>query len=65
MPMPLLGNSLLNDAITKFNERDFKGAMKSFERNVMVSASDMYVGLVDTLVIFNAGLAAYNAELYQ
>jgi len=61
----LLGNSLLNDAITKFNERDFKGAMQSFERNVMISASDMYVGLVDTLVIFNAGLAAYNAELYN
>ena len=61
----LLGNSLLNDAIAKFNEKDFKGAMQSFERNVMVSASDMYVGLVDTLVIFNAGLAAYNAELYN
>jgi len=59
-----LGNSLLNDAITKFNEKDFKGAMESFERNVTVSASDMYVGIVDTLVIFNAGLAAYNAELY-
>ena len=61
----LLGNSLLNDAINKFNVRDFKGAMASFERNVMVSASDMYVGMVDTLVIFNAGLAAYNAELYN
>jgi len=61
----MLGNSLLNDAITKFNDRDFKGAMKSFERNVMVSASEMYVGLPDTLVIFNAGLAAYNAELYE
>ncbi|MBE0677630.1 MAG: hypothetical protein IH592_02585 [Bacteroidales bacterium] len=61
----LLGNSLLNDAINKFNERDFKGAMKSFERNEMISANEMYVGVVDTLVIFNAGLAAYNAELYE
>ncbi len=61
----LLGNSLLNDAISKFNEKDYKAAMKSFERNVMVSASDMYVGMPDTLVIFNAGLAAYNAELYE
>jgi tetratricopeptide (TPR) repeat protein len=60
----MLGNSFLNDAINKFNEKDYEGAMKSFERNVMVSASDMYVGVVDTLVIFNAGLAAYNAELY-
>jgi len=60
----LLGNSFLNDAITKFNDRNFKGAMESFERNVKVSASDLYVGMVDTLVIFNAGLAAYNAEMY-
>lgn len=60
-----LGNSLLNDAIAKFNERDFNGAMKSFERNVMISGSEMYVGMPDTLVIFNAGLAAYNAELYD
>lgn len=59
-----LGNNLLNDAINKFNEKDFKGAMKSFEKNVMISESDMYVGVVDTLVIFNAGLAAYNAEMY-
>jgi tetratricopeptide (TPR) repeat protein len=61
----MLGNSFLNDAINKFTNKDFKGAMESFERNVSVSASDMYVGMVDTLVIFNAGLAAYNAELYQ
>ena len=61
----LLGNSFLNDAITKFEEKDYEGAMKSFERNVKVAESDMYVGMVDTLVIFNAGLAAYNAELYK
>jgi len=60
----LLGNSFLNDAINKFNEKNFKGAMESFERNVKVSTSDLYVGMVDTLVIFNAGLAAYNGEMY-
>lgn len=60
----LLGNSFLNDAINKFNDRNFKGAMESFERNVTISASDLYVGMVDTLVIFNAGLAAYNGEMY-
>jgi tetratricopeptide (TPR) repeat protein len=62
--MALLGNSLLNDAIAKFNAKDFVGAMKSFDDNVKVSADEMYVGVVDTLVIFNAGLAAYNAEMY-
>ena len=38
--------------------------MESFERNVKVAGSELYVGMVDTLVIFNAGLAAYNAEMY-
>lgn len=61
----MLGNSFLNEAIGKFNEKDYVGAMKSFENNVKVSASDLYVGVVDTLVIFNAGLAAYNAQLYK
>lgn len=59
-----LGNSFLNDAIMKFNDKNYKGAMASFERNVKVAANDLYVGMVDTLVIFNAGLAAYNAEMY-
>jgi tetratricopeptide (TPR) repeat protein len=38
--------------------------MESFERNVKVAGSELYVGMVDTLEIFNAGLAAYNAEMY-
>ncbi len=63
--LAMLGNSFLNDAIAKFNEKDFVGAMKSFENNVKVAESDMYVGVVDTLVIFNAGLAAYNAQMYK
>ena len=62
--MALLGNSFLNDAIAKFNAKDFVGAMKSFDDNVKIAANEMYVGVVDTLVIFNAGLAAYNAEMY-
>ena len=60
----MLGNSFLNDAISKFNEKDYLAAMKSFENNIKISANEQYVGMTDTLVIFNAGLAAYNAQLY-
>jgi len=60
----MLGNSYLNEAIAKFTEKDYVGAMKSFETNVKIASSDNYVGVVDTLVIFNAGLAAYNAQLF-
>ena len=60
-----LGNSFLNDAIAKFSAKDYVGALKSFESNVKIAESDVYVGMVDTLVIFNAGLAAYNAGMYD
>jgi len=60
-----LGNAFLNDAITKFSAKDFTGALKSFEDNLKVSTNEIYVGIVDSLVIFNAGLAAYNAQMYD
>jgi tetratricopeptide (TPR) repeat protein len=60
-----LVNSFLNDAIKKFENKDFVGALKSFEDNVKVSQSENYAGVVDSIVIFNAGLAAYNAQLYD
>jgi tetratricopeptide (TPR) repeat protein len=59
-----LGNAFLNDAIAKFQAKDFTSALKSFEENVKIASSDVYVGVVDSLVIFNAGLAAYNAQMY-
>ncbi|MBE0667178.1 MAG: hypothetical protein IH593_05825 [Bacteroidales bacterium] len=61
----MLGNSFLNDAIAKFSDKDYEGALKAFESNVEIAGSDVYVGMVDTLVIFNAGLAAYNAGLFE
>jgi tetratricopeptide (TPR) repeat protein len=60
-----LVNDFLNDAIKKFDAKDFLGALKSFDDNVKVSQSDNYAGRVDTIVIFNAGLAAYNAQMYE
>jgi len=60
-----LVNDFLNDAIKKFDAKDFVGALKSFEDNVKVSQSDNYAGRVDSIIIFNAGLAAYNAQLYD
>ncbi len=60
-----LVNDFLNDAIKKFDAKDFVGALKSFDDNVKVSQSDNYAGRVDTIVIFNAGLAAYNAQMYE
>jgi len=61
----MLGNSFLNDAIAKFTAKDYEGALKSFESNVELATNESYVGVVDTLVIFNAGLAAYNARMFD
>lgn len=60
-----LVNDFLNDAIKKFDVKDYAGALKSFEDNVRVAQSDNYVGRVDSVVVFNAGLAAYNAQMYD
>ncbi|MBM3421079.1 MAG: tetratricopeptide repeat protein [Bacteroidetes bacterium] len=61
----LLGNMFINQGVERFQKSDFKGALESFENNLKVSVSDVYVGLVDTGIIFNAGLAAYNAKMFD
>ncbi len=62
---PTLGNDFIAQAIERFQEMDYEGALKSFEYNMKVAESDLYPGTVDTNIIYNAGLAAFNAKLYD
>jgi tetratricopeptide (TPR) repeat protein len=59
-----LGNDFINQGVKKFESKDYEGSLKAFESNIKVASSDVYIGVVDTGVYFNAGLAAYNAKLY-
>lgn len=62
-------NSLALDLYSQggasFEAKDFAGALKSFETQIKITESDMYVGATDTGMYYNAGLAAMNSHKYQ
>lgn len=67
--LTLLTNDLTNQAVEAFNNENYNQALKSFEQILDVQNIDIIKqdnpGAVDTVIIFNAGLAAYNAENYD
>ena len=67
--LTLLTNDLTNQAVEGFNEEDYKAALKSFEQIMDINSIDIVKSdnpdAVDTVIIFNAGLAAYNSEDYD
>jgi tetratricopeptide (TPR) repeat protein len=66
--LTLLTNDLTNQAVEAFNVEDYKKALLSFEQ--ILDLQELPVmradnpGAVDTIIIFNAGLAAFSAEDY-
>jgi tetratricopeptide (TPR) repeat protein len=56
-----LALDLYSQGGTQFEEEDFEGALKSFETQIEITESDKYVGVTDTGMYYNAGLAAMNA----
>ncbi len=58
-------NSLALDLYSQggdqFEAKDFDGALKSFETQIKITESDNYVGITDTGMYYNAGLAAANS----
>jgi tetratricopeptide (TPR) repeat protein len=60
-----LGNDFINAGVVAFEAKDFEAALKWFEFNIKISSSDLYVGVADSGIYFNAGLAAYNGKMYE
>jgi len=58
-------NDFLNQGIEAFNESDFEQAYKSFIYAQKVGEEPIFQGGVDTSIIYNAGLAAYNGKMYE
>jgi tetratricopeptide (TPR) repeat protein len=56
-----LAVDLFTQGSTKFEAKDFEGALKSFENQIKITEGEMYVGAVDTGMYYNAALAATNA----
>ncbi|MFY9152569.1 MAG: tetratricopeptide repeat protein [Prolixibacteraceae bacterium] len=67
--MTLLIGDLTNQAVAGFNEENYEVALKSFEQIMAIENTPVYkaddAGAIDTVIIFNAGLAAYNAQNYD
>jgi tetratricopeptide (TPR) repeat protein len=67
--LTLLIGDLTNQAVAAFNEETYEKAMKSFEQIMAIEQTPVYKAedpnAVDTVIIFNAGLAAYNAKQYD
>lgn len=62
---PKLSNDFVDKGVKAFKARKYREAMISFEYVSKIAEYDIFKGLVDTGIIYNAGLAAYNAEIYE
>jgi tetratricopeptide (TPR) repeat protein len=67
--LTLLTNDLTNQAVEAFQAEDFDKALKSFEQILDIQEIDIVKqdnpDAIDTVIIFNSGLAAYNAKNYE
>jgi len=56
-----------NEAVTRYNEKDYAGALAAFEKVLEIESMNFFKDnqVVDTIVIYNAGMAAQKAEKYD
>ena len=60
-----LKRQIENEAIIRFTKKDFSGALDQFELILETSKADVYHGYIDSVVVYNAALAARNAENHK
>ena len=65
MQLPLLSNSVINKGIGGFQIKDYSIALDAFEFAMIIGKNEIFGGAADTSIIYNAGLAAYNGEVYD
>jgi tetratricopeptide (TPR) repeat protein len=56
-----LALDLYSQGGAQFEAKDYANALKSFQNQIQITESDMYVGATDTGMYYNAGLAAMNS----
>ena len=54
-----------NQGSQRFEAKDYAGALQSFQTQIKITESDIYVGAVDTGMYYNAGLAAVNSGKFK
>jgi tetratricopeptide (TPR) repeat protein len=60
-----LAVNFYNQGSTRFEAKDYEGALQSFQSQIKLTESDVYVGAVDTGMYYNAGLAAVNSGKFN
>ena len=65
MQLPLLSNAVINKGIKGFQTKDYPSALDAFEFAMKIGENDIFGGAADTSIIYNAGLAAYNGEIFD
>ena len=60
-----LAVNLFTQGSAKFEAKDFELALSSFENQILITGSDKFVGVADTGMYYNAGLAAFNSGKYD
>jgi tetratricopeptide (TPR) repeat protein len=60
-----LAVNFYNQGSTRFEAKDYAGALQSFQSQIKLTESDVYVGAVDTGMYYNAGLAAVNSGKFN
>ena len=65
MQLPLLSNAVINKGIGGFQTKDYSVALDAFEFAMKVGENEIFGGAADTSIIYNAGLAAYNGEIFD
>lgn len=62
LSLPMLNNDFINLGVEHFTAREYAEAVEAFEYSLEVSKFDVFGGSIDTIIIYNTALAAYNAE---
>jgi tetratricopeptide (TPR) repeat protein len=60
-----LAVNFYNQGSKRFEAKDYAGALLSFQSQIKITESDLYVGVVDTGMYYNAGLASINSAKYN
>ncbi len=59
-----LAVNFYNQGSSRFEAKDYTGALKSFESQIKITEGDKYIGAIDTGMYYNAALASINADKY-
>ncbi len=63
--LPALANDFLAWGAREFENGDFKKSTLAFEKLLDLQGNEIYMGQIDTVIVYNTALAAYNAKDYE